>query len=141
MGSQLDQDQGGTQRQTQRVYLGPSVGWIYAPSSVVLDVKVTGTTTILLGTCLVKVNFNGSVTLQLPLAKANAAGAQAVPGTFVSVPIVIVDIGGFATANPITILPAGAELIDGQASILLNSNYGAFTLQPDVVNGGWTLIQ
>jgi len=141
MGSQLDLDQGGTFRQRHQVYLGPSVGWIEAPLTSILRITTAGTITVLGGNTLITVNVNGAVTIQLPPAKGNAAGAGGVPGTFMATPIVIVDIGGFATANPITINAAGAETIDGQASVSLSSNYGAFTLQPDVINGGWTLIQ
>ena len=141
MASQTDLDQGGTFRQQQKVYLGPSIGWVTAPSTVILRVTTAGTTTVQLGNSLITVSVNGSVTLQLPLARSNAAGQAAVPGQAVAIPVVVVDIGGFATANPITILPAGAETIDGPASASLSSSYGSFTLQPDVINGGWTLIQ
>ena len=141
MGSQLDIDQGGLFRQTNRVYLGPSVGWVWSPSQVILPVVVAGTTNVLEGTSVVTVNVNGSVTLQLPQSKQSAAGAGAVPGMAVSYPVTIVDIGGFATAHPILILPFGAELIDGLASIELQSAYGAYVMQPDILNGGWILTQ
>lgn len=139
--SQTDLDQGGTFRQMQRVYLGPSVGWVWAPSTVILPVT-SASATIARGNSLVTVSYNGPVTLQLPLSRANSAGAQAVPGDFPVTPLVIVDIGGFASAvNTITINRAGSELIDGLTSILIDSPYAAFVLRPDVINGGWTLTQ
>lgn len=141
MGSQLDLDQGGTFRQRQRVYLGPSVGWIEVPYSVWLPVTVGGTTNVLRGNTLVTINFNGNVTLQLPSSLASAAGAQAIPGSFIDTPLTIVDIGGFAQANTYLILPFGSETIDNQASIQLVSAYGAFILKPQVLVGGWSLIQ
>lgn len=141
MPSQLDLDAGGTFRQTQRVFMGHSIGWVNAPITSILPVTVAGTTVVQLGNTLITVNVNGSVTIQLPKFKGNQAGAVGLPGTFIAIPIIIVDIGGFATANPITILPGAGETIDGQANAILSSNYGAFTLQPDVINGGATLIQ
>src|SRR6267142_2465660 len=100
MTSQLDLDAGGTFRQTQRVFMGPSIGWVNAPITSILPVTAAGTTVIQLGNTLITVNVNGAVTLQLPKFKGNQAGAGGLP-----------------------------------------SNYGAFTLQPDVINGGATLIQ
>lgn len=141
MTSQTDLDQGGTFRQLQRVYMGPSVGWVMAASQVILPVT-SASATIQRGNSLVTVNHNGAVTLQLPLAKANDAGPQAIPGDFPIVPLCIVDIGGFASdVNTITINRAGTELIDGLASIQITSPFGAFVLRPDVINGAWTLTQ
>jgi hypothetical protein len=143
MPSQLDLDQGGTFRQTHNVYLGPSIGWVPAPTpvGVILPVITGGTTTVLPGNTLVTVNFNGAVTIQLPSAKASLAGAGANPGTFVQIPLTVVDVGGFAIAHPITILPFGAETIDGLVSISISSNYGAYVLKPNTTTGGWTLMQ
>lgn len=141
MASQLDLDQGGINRQTHKVYLGPSVGWVEASWEWVLNVTSGGTTSMLLGTNLVLVNFNGAVTIQLPSLKATSAGAQAIPRQFLILPIVISDIGGFALANNITILPFGGELLSGLASIKLASNYGSIVIRPDIVNGGGTLLQ
>lgn len=141
MGSQLDLDQGGHYRESQRLYLGPSVGWVTLQAQWVENVIVGGTTTILRGTNMILVNFEGSVTIQLPSFLASAAGPQAIPNQFAIVPVVICDIGGFALANPITILPAAGELISGLASIDLQSNYGSYVIRPDIVNGGGTLLQ
>jgi hypothetical protein len=145
MGSQSDLDQGGTFRQNQSTYFGPSVGWVTTPVAAILTVTAAGTTVILPGTSIVKVSVNGAVTIQLPLAKGNAAGAGAVPGSYAANSIIILDTGGFATNHPITVLPAGAEMIDGFSAaaggVQLSSNYGALILLPDVINGGWTLTQ
>jgi hypothetical protein len=141
MASQLDLDQGGTTRQTHKVYLGPSVGWVEVSWEWVLNVTTGGTTTMLLGTNLVLVNFNGAVTIQLPSFKATSAGAQAIPRQFLILPVVISDVGGFAFSNNITILPFGSETLSGLASIKLSSNYGSIVIRPDIVNGGGTLLQ
>src|SRR5450432_3470530 len=124
MSSQLDLDMGGTNRQTHKVYLGPSVGWVEASWEWVLNVIAGGVTNMGLGTNLVLVNFNGAVTIQFPSLKASLAGPQAIPRQFLILPITISDIGGFAAANPITILPFGSELISGLASVQLSSNFG-----------------
>lgn len=141
MASQLDLDQGGTNRQTHKVYLGPSVGWQEVAWEWVLNVTSGGTTNMLLGSNLVLVNFNGAVTIQLPSFKATSAGAQAIPKQFLILPVVISDIGGFALANNITILPFSGETLSGLSSIKLASNYGSIVIRPDIVNGGGTLLQ
>jgi hypothetical protein len=146
MASQLDLDQGGTNRQTHRVYLGPSVGWQEVSWEWVLNITVGGTTTMLLGSNLVLVNFNGAVSIQLPSFKATSAGAQAIPRQFLILPVTISDVGGFAAANNITILPFGTELISGLFNntttlLQLSSNFGSIVIRPDTVNGGGTLLQ
>lgn len=52
------------------------------------------------------------------------------------IPIIIKDYAGNAATYNSTILPNGAELIDGLASIPLNANYGGFKLYP-ISTGGW----
>lgn len=147
MPSQLDLDQGGTFRQTQRLYLGPSVGWVEVPNQWLLNVIAAGTTIVSRGTNLILVNFNGLVTLQLPSLKASTAGAQAIPRQFTTIPITFTDLGGFASpANPITVLPFGTELISGTFNntttlLKLTSSFGSLVLRPDIVNGGGTLLQ
>ena len=58
------------------------------------------------------------------------------------VPLTFKEVGGLATANNITIAAAGGETIDGQASILLDTNYESITLIPanDGVTTGWLEI-
>ena len=141
MGSQTDLDQGGTFRSTQRVYQGPSIGWVTSAVSVILPITTAGPITVQPGNSLVTVNFNGPVTINLPLAKGSAAGAGVIPGQFAVPPLTIVDIGGFAQTGTITINAAGGETIDGLASITITSAFGAYRLQPNVINGGWTLTQ
>jgi hypothetical protein len=99
---------------------------------------VAGTINVVTGTSQVQVNVNGAVTVQLPAARGNAAGAGAVPGTWIQQPVRVVDIGGFAAAQPITVLPAGADLIAGLASVQISSAYGSLALIPNVSAGGWS---
>jgi len=140
MGSQSDLDQGGTFRQYERVWLGPSLGWQTIPQEAVLPITTTGAITISRGTNLITINVNANVTINLPSAKASPQPG-ALPGQWYLVPLTIVDIGGFAAANTYTINPFGAELISGLASIRLASNFGAFILKPILETGGWTLLQ
>jgi hypothetical protein len=142
MGSQLDLDQGGTIRQLQNVYMGPSIGWVPAAFAALLNVITAGPISILTGNSLILVSFNGAVVLNLPKAKGNAAGAGAVPGTFIQTPVTIVDAGGFASGtNTITINAAVGEAIDGLSTIQIVSPFGAYVLTPNITSGGWTLTQ
>lgn len=133
MASTTDLDQGGTFREWVRTYLGPTVGWIMFQVNNVLAVVAAGTTTIQPGTTLVTVSVNGAVTIQLP----SAIPAAGIPTSFLGLPITIVDIGGFAAAHNITILPFGTEKIVGLSSIAIATSYGAFTLTPNTTAGGW----
>jgi hypothetical protein len=111
---------------------------VWTPEDNVLPVTSGGTKTILQGTTLVQVNFNGAVTIQLPSAKSSVtAPAGALPGTFLALPITVVDIGGFAAVHNITILPFSTERIMSLASVPITSAYGGFTLVPNINAGGW----
>lgn len=132
----VDLDKGGTFREWVKVYLGPSLGWYPIQVSNVTAITSSGTTTIASGVTLVTVNYNGAVTVQLP----SAIAVVGVPITLVGVPMTIVDIGGYAGAHTITILPYGSETIMGLASLPLTTPFGAFTLQPKTITGGWNQI-
>jgi hypothetical protein len=139
MPSQLDLDQGGTSREWVRAWRGPSVGWIWVPLRNVLQVTAAGTYALDPSTSLVEVNVNGAVTIVLPSAVDPGAGPQAIPGLFAKNPITVVDIGGFAQINPITIGRNNVnENIVGLASIQITSNYGGYVLKPSSTQRGWT---
>ena len=54
------------------------------------------------------------------------------------VPIIIKDVAGNASGNIATIVPNGAERIDGLATLPINSDYGGFKLTPITVPAaGW----
>jgi Collagen triple helix repeat (20 copies) len=80
---------------------------------------------------VLNVNINtGTPTCALP-ASASRSGRH----------IVIKDVGGQFGAHNLTITPAGAERVDGLASIVLNTNYQQIKLRPmnDGVNSGWAI--
>jgi hypothetical protein len=83
----------------------------------------------------------GAVTIVLPSCQFPAAGAQAQPRLFASNPITIVDIGGNAATNNITINPNNvSETVMGLASIKIATAYGGFTLLPVSSQRTWTSI-
>ncbi len=57
-------------------------------------------------------------------------------------PIIIKDVGGQFSAHALTINCAGAEKMDGLASVSLNTNYQFLRLYPmnDGVNSGWAIV-
>ena len=127
-----DYDTGGTARQTQKAFLGPSVGWVdKVPTASLLQVTTSGTYNLDPGICLVQVNVAGAVIIVLPTALNPSVSALAQPNLFIKQTIVIADVGGNAAAHPITIQPnSGAESIMGQASIQIKDNYGSYSLTP-----------
>ncbi len=140
MSSQTDLDQGGTNRAYNRIYLGPSVGWITtpAPASSLLSITTPGTYNLDPSTTLVTVNAAGAVFVVLPSAAVSAAGPQAQPGLFAQTPVTIVDVGGQAQAHPITILPfTGAQTIMGLTLVQITINFGGFTFKPIDAISGW----
>lgn len=116
--------------------MGPSVGWVLEPQSI-LRVTQAGTTTISLGTASVVISSTASMTIQLPKFRGSLAGAGAVPGSFVPQNITIFDASG---APNVTILPFPGETISSLTTVSFTTPYGAFVLEPDPVNGGSTVV-
>lgn len=138
MPSQLDLDQGGTYRQWERVYLGPSVGWVYTAARNVLLIIAPGTYQLVYGTSLVQVNVAGAVTIILPSAIDPTVPPGAMPGPYTKTPITIVDIGGNASTYNITINPiSGSETIMGLTSVVVAVDYGGYILSPNSYNAVW----
>lgn len=143
MGSQVDLDQGGTFRQYQKVWMGPSVGWLNMPIQAILNITAAGTYTIQRWTNLIKIKAtSGVINLDLPSSKATPQGPQAIPGQWVYNPIIIVDIAGQCSiAVTCNVIPNGSELISGLSSLELASPYGTLLLEPALDTGGWNLGQ
>jgi hypothetical protein len=79
---------------------------------------------------------------QIVSTKIAGAAAGTLPSAVsrVGVPLTIKDLGQ-ATAHPITLTPAGGDLIDGAASIVIAANFQSVTLVPfnDGTNTGWMI--
>lgn len=143
MTSQTDLDQGGTQRAWVPAWLGPSIGWVWRPATNILPIVAGGTYTLDRSTSLVTVNTTGSVTITLPSAAVPsfAAGGMTQPGLFTNNPITIVDIGGHAQGNAITIQRNNSnESIMGLSQIQITVNYGGYVLQPEPASLTWNSI-
>lgn len=136
MSSQTDLDQGGSTRQFERRWLGPSVGWVWTPVENILAVTSASASPVV-GTTLVTVNYNGAVTITLPDVTQPSIPANSIPGPFLGLPLTIVDIGGFAATHNITINPAAGKTIISLASIAIANAYGGFTLIPNLSTGNW----
>jgi hypothetical protein len=107
----------------------------------IFPITAAGLFTIDPNITLVTVKVNGAVTITLPAATNPAVGGGVLPGLFIDNPITIVDVGGFAGANPITIKPTSvAETIMGLAQITISVNYGGYTLAPNSANRLWNSI-
>lgn len=131
---------GGIVRQGTRIYLGPSLGWIDWPGAI-YPLVAAGTYQITPGYSLITVNVAGAVTVILPTTiLPTNQGAQA--ALLAPQPITIVDVGGNALNNPITIEPfqGTGETIMNLNSIALNSNYGSWTLAPNAAQKTWNSI-
>ncbi len=143
MGSQLDLDQGGTFRQYQRIWMGPSVGWQAMPVQAILNITAAGNYSILRWTNLIRQKAAaGTVNINLPSSKATAQGPQAIPGQWVYNPVIVIDQSGQAgAACTVNLNPFGSELISGLAQVQLATPYGTIILEPILETGGWTLGQ
>lgn len=120
------------------VWMGPSIGYVMQPKRSPLSITAAGTYTLNYSTNLVEVNCNGAVTIILPTAIDPIVPALTLPGDYAKVTITISDIGGFASAHPITIEPAsGAENIVGLTQIQIDSAYGSYALDPSNSQKGW----
>src|SRR5690349_11377300 len=109
MTSQTDLDQGGTFRQFQRVFMGPSVGYLLVPQQALFPIIAAGAYSIARGTNLITIAANGNVTVNLPSSKAAPQGPQAIPGQWYLSLVTVADVAGFAGANVYTINPAAGE--------------------------------
>jgi hypothetical protein len=137
----LDQSSGAITRQWERVYMGPSIGWLDIPGQNVQPIVAAGTYNIDASINLIEVSVAAPVTIVLPSCVFPAAGAQAQPGLFANNPITVVDVGGNAQSNNITISANNvSETVMSLASIKIATNYGGFTLQPVSALKTWTSI-
>jgi hypothetical protein len=110
---------------------------VLSPDDNVLAISVAGTYAPVNNTTLITVSVNGAVIINLPDCFKGVIPANSLPGKFLALPLTITDIGGFASAQPITINAPAGRFIMGLASISIANAYGAFTLLPDIDIGNW----
>lgn len=136
MGSQIDLDQGGTFRTWIRQYMGPTIGWVNLPGQSIFPINAAGVYTLTPDITFVPVNVAvGAVIIILPPSTLPAVPATAQPQLYGNVPLTILDVGGNAASNPITIEPSGSDTIMTETSIVIQTSYGGYTLSPN--NGIW----
>ena len=131
--SAADLDQGGDWTQSDKIYFGPTMGFINVykipitvggPITVSVDAFLPQQPSINIGPILCDTTL-GIVTVNLPPATGRLG---------FSIPVF--DIGGAAFTNNIVIVPDGIETIMGLASISITTNYGSYVLEP-IPTGGW----
>jgi hypothetical protein len=138
----MDLDQPSTIRfQWGQLYAGPTVGWVAYPVQNLLSITAAGTYVLDPAVNVVEVNVAGSVTIQLPSCQNPGVPAGAMPGLYTKNPITIVDVGGNAASNNITINPNNvSETVMGLASVKIQTAYGGFALLPVPAQRTWTSI-
>jgi hypothetical protein len=132
-----DLDQGGISRQWTNTALGPSVGWTRGAARSVFNITAAGVYSIDLSITDVFVNVAGTVVVNLPSAKNPPAPAITVPGGYVKPNVRILDVGGHATGNPITINAVAGETINGINTQNISTNFGSLILEPTSEGLGW----
>jgi hypothetical protein len=111
--------------------LQASFASIFAPATILNSVTVTaaGTYSVQTTDSVVLINKTVAAANSVQLPAANARGG---------LPVTVKDLKGDGATNNITVLPAGAETIDGLANVPINANYGAYKFWP--VTGGWVIL-
>jgi hypothetical protein len=104
----------------QRVYCGPSLGWIDAP--IFPEIVVTGDHVVQPYESVLLLQLAAPATITLPdvVAWLNRVGPDG--------PIYIKDIGGNVGSNNVTI--TGAQTIDGLPTAKLAANFALVTIRP-----------
>jgi len=88
---------------------------------------ITGSTALNGSHYSVKCNHGAAINVTLPLSASVNVGRIYTIG----------DITGNAAVNNITILPSGADTINGLGALVINANYGSRTVE--AVTGGWVV--
>jgi len=139
MRSQVDLDRGGVATQAERVSIGPTVGWAWKHADRIWRVRQDGVIRIERGVTLVALEDPAAnVTVQLPSARG-LARAVAIPGTWVTAPVTVLDLTGHASERTFTIFPWPGEKISGLDSISLDTDWASVRLVPRLREGGWTV--
>ena len=134
-----DLDQGGQTYQWTKVWMGPSLGWVYQQVHPILQIVAAGTYTLGPNTSVVTVNVAGLVTLNLPDVVGWLKEPVYSPMVAFERSIWIKDIGGNAGAFNITVNPFGSQTIDALVStpFTLIQNRAILRLYPLADQSGW----
>ena len=132
-----DLDQGGISRQWVNTALGWSVGWTRGAVRSVFNITTGGAYSFDPSITDIFVNVAGLVIINLPSAKNPTAPAITIPGGYVKPNVRVLDVGGHALANPITINAAAGETINGIATQNISTNFGSLILEPTAEGSGW----
>lgn len=95
----------------------------------VREVTVSGDIDVLITDSVIAVENNAASPVNVNLLAADTAKIRS---------IYIKDARGNAGTNNITIVPDGADTIDGASTLVMNVNYQAFLLTP--ITGGWIIL-
>lgn len=108
---------------TKRWFFYEDAVWMAQGGLLQPKLVTTGAYTALASDLIIGVNFAGACTITLPSALAEAGRRY-----------VIKDESGLAATNNITVATEGAELIDGAATAVINTNYGSLGLYSNGTN-------
>ena len=136
----VDLDQSGQVVQWAQVYLGPTLGWIRAPVQPQRIVTAAGDITAVAGDYAILVNktVGAATNVNLPdvVQWLKQTIAQAL--STVERALWIKDLKGDAATNNITIVPYGAQTIDGLAqNFIIVQNRQLLRLYPRSDLAGW----
>src|SRR5215510_5435888 len=125
-----DLDKSGGYAQKIRSYYGPTLGWL--DEYVLPNATITGAGTFSVdpGVSMLFVNVAGSVTLNLADVNLFLQLTSVQPANGVERCVWIKDLGGNATAFPITVNPFGSQKIDLLSQITIGQNRQILRLYP-----------
>jgi hypothetical protein len=120
-----------------KVFLGPSLGWVEMEVRPARTITAAGSYLVLPGDSVIHVNVAGLVTVRLPDAVLWVQEPGYQPATGFERAIWVKDLGGHATAFPITITPFGSQKIDFLPSFQIVQNRQLVRLYPLNDMSGW----
>ena len=120
----------GSPVRSERVYAGPSLGWIEAP--IYQDTIITGDYTVQPWQSVILCNLSAPATVTLPnLTTWLNQGYSGWGGIFVK------DVAGNAGANNVTISPVAGATINGLATYTIAANRAGILIRPRSDYAGW----
>jgi hypothetical protein len=134
----VDLDKGGAYAQKQKVWFGPTLGWLDEFGLPSVTIISGGVTAVPAGVALLLVDVAATVTLNLPSALVVLQQTAYQPANGIERSIWIKDFGGNAAAFNITINPFGAEKFDKTLTqLVMGQNRQLVRLYPLGDGTGW----